>query len=107
VNRRIAVASSDGNTIDLHFAQAYQYFIYELQDDAYVFREVRKTRISLTHDENEFDRILALLKDCTAIVVSRVGYGAAQYVVQRGKRIFEAPYLVTAVLNKFVAKKIL
>ena len=107
MNPKIAIASSDGKNIDLHFAQSYQYYIYEIRDNDYVLLEVRKIRAGFTHDENEFDRILTSLKDCIAIVVSRVGYGAVRYITQSGKRIFEAPYPIAAVLKKFLQKKIL
>ncbi|MBP2651975.1 MAG: Dinitrogenase iron-molybdenum cofactor biosynthesis protein [Firmicutes bacterium] len=104
---KIAIASSDGNYIDMHFAQAYQYYIYEVEDKNYIFLEVRKIEVGNGHDENEFARILDCLKDCAALVVSRVGIGAAKYIAQSGKKIFEAPYSIKTVLEKFVVKQIL
>ena len=105
--KRIAVASSDGENIDLHFAQAYQFYIYDVDEREARFIERRSgVRISF-HDEQAFDQVLLMLNDCMAVFVSRIGYGAARYVFARGMRVFEAPFPVQAVLAKVVAKHIL
>lgn len=105
--QRIAIASTDGQNINLHFGQAHQYYIYDLEEQAYRFVEVRKVSRILTHGSNEFDRVIALLQDCKAIFVGQIGFGAARYLAAKNIRIFEAPYSIPAVLDKLVAEKIL
>ncbi len=104
---RVAIASTDGKNIDLHFAQASQFYIFDVHDKEFTFIEVRRNPKILCHGETEFKKVIAILKDCSAIVVSQVGYGAAKYIFSTGLRVFEAPYPVQDVLHKFVAKQIL
>ncbi len=63
--RRIAVASTDGENIDLHFAQAHQFYIYDISDRHARFVEVRHGARTAVHDEQAFERTLQLLHDCT------------------------------------------
>ena len=105
---RVAIASSDGNNIDLHFAKASNFYIYDLSDSGYQFIENRKlTSQPQGHNENEFEKILTLLEDCKAILVSQIGKGALGYVSSKGIRVFEAPYPIDRVLEKFLQKSIL
>lgn len=43
---KIAVATSDGKNVDLHFGKADRFQIYELQDGKFVFLEERKAASS-------------------------------------------------------------
>ena len=43
---KVAIASSDGLKIDLHFGQAKEFFIYELQKDAFVQIEKRELPVN-------------------------------------------------------------
>jgi Uncharacterized conserved protein len=104
---RIAAASTDGTMIDSHFAQAECFYIYDIADESYAFVEKRHIAAALTHSEAAFDKVRLLLHDCTAIVVEKVGYGAAQYLLEKGLRVFEAPYPVDSVLSKLAKLKIL
>ena len=104
---RIAAASSDGVMIDSHFAQAECFYIYDISDGTYQFVEKRHIAAALTHSEATFDKVRLLLYDCNAIVVSKVGFGAAQYLLEKGLRVFEAHYNVDSVLQKFAQKNIL
>jgi nitrogen fixation protein NifX len=104
---RIAIASTDGENIDLHFAKSSQFYIFDVHDKDYAFVEVRKNPEIIRHGEIEFQKIMAILKDCSAIVVSQIGYGAAKYIFSTGIRVFEAPYPIKDVLHKFVAQEIL
>lgn len=107
MSHRIAVASSDGKYVNMHFAQAEGFYIYDIEGSAYEFVGVRKKTAIPFHDEKEFDRTLLVLGDCSAIFASRIGYGAAVYLTAKGIRIFEAPYAIDAVLKKITSEKIL
>ena len=41
-----------------------------------------------------------LLDDCGAVIVSRIGPSVAEYLLNKGLRVFEAPYPISAVLEK-------
>jgi nitrogen fixation protein NifX len=105
--QRIAIASTDGENIDSHFAQARQFYIFDIYDEEYQQVEVRKSPGVLSHSAADLQQVVALLEDCTGIFVSKIGYGAAQKCFSAGLRVFEAPYSIQAVLNKVIAKQIL
>jgi predicted Fe-Mo cluster-binding NifX family protein len=76
---RLAVASMDGYTVDLHFGQATAFYIYEVGDDAIRqedFVEVEKyCNADLTHKfhESRFQAIAQALSGCVAVVSVRIG----------------------------------
>ena len=107
---RIAVASSGGVEVDLHFGHAGEFQIYDVEGDNYRFVESRYARPSCqhqSHNTNRFDRIIELLSDCDAIFVSRIGNGAAEYMITNGVRVFEAPYKINEVIQIVLEQKLL
>ncbi|OPX42511.1 dinitrogenase iron-molybdenum cofactor [Ruminiclostridium hungatei] len=107
MSQRIAIASSDGKNIDLHFARATSFYIYEIDQKAFKFIEIRKPSAANSHDESEFARTLKLIEDCSSIIVNRIGRGALAFIQAKGIRIFEASYPIDVVLKKLIDKKII
>lgn len=107
MGQRVAVASSDGEQIDLHFGQAYQFYIYDLDDSGYSLVEVRKAAGLLTHNAAEIARKTAVLQDCDALFAAKIGLGAIKQLAGQKIRIFETPFAMKAVLSKVVEKNIL
>lgn len=76
---RLAVASMDGYTVDLHFGQATAFYIYEVEADAIRqedFVEVEKyCNADPTHQfhETRFQTIAKALSGCFAVVSVRIG----------------------------------
>lgn len=97
---RVAVASADGRRVDQHFGQARQFDIYDIAPSGVRFVERRNIRRALGHHPAEFDRVCLMLYDCEAVVVSRVGPTAAEYLLLKGLRVLQAPYPVQAVLER-------
>lgn len=104
---RVAIASSDGENIDLHFARTTGFYIYDVGDTNYEFVEYRGIDGIFGHNEWEFEKALQNIDDCTAVIVSRIGRGALSYAASRGLRIFEAPYPIESVLKKLIDEEIL
>ena len=108
---KIAIATSDGFTINEHFGHAKFFRVYELGDNGYTALEVRDAvaacQHSLGHDTTRFDKIIELLSDCDAVLVQKIGEGAAAYLISRGVRVFEVSGTIDAVLNKFIADKLI
>lgn len=104
---RVAAASTDGRTVNLHFGEAQEFYIYDLGKDGWRFVERRDIRRTLGHNPAEFDKVRLMLGDCEAVLVSRIGPAAAEYLLVRGLRVFEAPYPVDAVLNRLVKLNLL
>ena len=107
---RIAVASSDGVTVNEHFCRAQFFRIYEVNTAA-SFVETRDAvaacQHSLGHDETRFDKIIELISDCEVILVEKIGEGAAAYLIQKNKRVFEVKGAIDKVIEKLIADKII
>ena len=103
---RFALASSSGITIDEHFGEASTFYIYDKGEKTVDFREKRVCRCSNEHSQESFDRKIEVITDCKALFVFRIGQYAAQHVLEKGIRVFEAPYPVDTVLRQIELGKI-
>ena len=108
---RLAVATSDGFTVNEHFGHAKFFRVYDINQSGYDFIEVRDAVAAcqhrLGHDTTRFDKIIELLSDCDALLVQKIGEGAAAYLIAKNVRVFEVSGSIDAVLEKFIADKIL
>lgn len=90
MSARIGFASMDASVIDQHFGSARYWQIYDL-DQTPQFVETRKTAAKCQgHCEGGFEHLLAVLHDCDALFVLKIGEGAAAFMIGKGKRVFEA-----------------
>ncbi len=108
---RLAVATSDGFTVNEHFGHAKFFRVYDINQSGSDFIEVRDAVAAcqhrLGHDTTRFDKIIELLSDCDALLVQKIGEGAAAYLIAKNVRVFEASGSIDAVLEKFIADKII
>ncbi|MGN0916303.1 MAG: NifB/NifX family molybdenum-iron cluster-binding protein [Succinivibrio sp.] len=107
---RVAVASSDGHVINEHFGHARQFHIFDLKDNVAVYvgkRDVTPACNGGGHLESSFKKISKTLDDCSAIVVAKIGEGASSYLEHDGFLVFEAPFLITEVLQKIIEDRLL
>lgn len=99
---RIGFASLDGTRVDQHFGSARHWQIYDVDCDG-AFVEARKTDAHCQgHCEGGFEHILAVLDDCDAVFAARIGQGAAAFMLQRGKRVFEAVGEIDAIVEHLI-----
>lgn len=99
---RVAAASSDGVTVNLHFGEAQEFYIFDVKPDGWKFVERRDIKRVFGHIPAEFDKVRLMLNDCEAILVSRIGPAAAEYLLVKGLRVFQTPYPVDVVLNRLI-----
>jgi predicted Fe-Mo cluster-binding NifX family protein len=97
---RIALSSSTGISVDEHFSKASSFYIYEIKGDVIGFLEKRIPRHSGGHCAESFDEKTGLIADCKAVFVSRIGTAAAEKLISKGIRVFEAAYPVNTVINE-------
>ncbi|MDR3232001.1 MAG: hypothetical protein LBT65_11225 [Synergistaceae bacterium] len=116
--RRVAFASSDGSFIDYHFGRATTFFIYDVGFTApdgqpvpsALIEKRRCYRIpgqggveqSVAHHREELERIAELLKDCDAIFVVRIGPAPADFLIDRGFRVFQMEARIDRVLEEIM-----
>jgi predicted Fe-Mo cluster-binding NifX family protein len=71
---KVAVASTDGKEIDLHFADAKTFFIFDLDSDNLEFEEVRTKRDIPMHEHSERWRAsIDLVNDCKVVLCLNIG----------------------------------
>lgn len=105
----IAVASSDGIVVNNHFGRASKFYIYSVneKDDIALIeiREVIPVCDSGNHDDNRLQNNLNVLKDCSYILVSRIGYGASNMAEIMGIECFELPGEIEQSIERLIQYK--
>jgi predicted Fe-Mo cluster-binding NifX family protein len=105
---RAAFASIDGSYIDQHFGSARFFQVYDIDGNGYSFIETRKAEAKCRGNcEGGFDHLLKILNDCDAVFVSKIGQGAAEFMIGHGKRVFEAAGRMEEVIAQLVEKNLL
>jgi len=102
---RIAIASSDGENIDLHFGQAPSFLIYEIREDGTQFvedREVVLPEKDNVHTGKNIEAIIELLDDCSAVFILRIGMQSARHLYAKGIKYFEVNYPLNHIFNTLI-----
>ena len=92
---RIAIASSDGESVNQHFGQAGNFLIYEITEGHVDFIEDREVTIDLAEkaqSDAHFERVTILLKDCKAVFVLKIGERAIRYLYINGIKSFAVDF---------------
>ena len=78
---KIAVASKDGISINLHFGHATHFVIYQVDDSGCQqldSREVSNYCLGEHADADAMTQIMHTISDCQAIMVAKIGDGPTQ-----------------------------
>lgn len=75
---RIAVASTDGVTVNEHFGKADHFLIFDLEDTLTLVEKRSTEPLSVgdpdhPFDAQKFDRISSRLRDCSKVYMTRIG----------------------------------
>ena len=91
---RIAVASKTGMTVDQHFGQAEQFYIYESDGDAASYVETRSVSKYCNGMDDCGEKagrmagILAAVDDCKGVLALRIGESPLKKLETKGIRVF-------------------
>ena len=105
---RIAIASSDGESVDQHFGQARNFLIYEISEGQVEFiedREVITNQDQEFHSDANFERITILLKDCKAVFVRKIGERAIIYLLVNGIKSFAVDYSLNFIFTTLIKRQ--
>jgi len=90
--QKVAVASSDGITIDVHFGQARHFSLYEVQDDGTFIqvgeREIPGASSADTGEHHDTDATARALADLDAVLAHRIGQGGVATLKGHGVKGF-------------------
>jgi nitrogen fixation protein NifB len=110
-NRYIAVASSDGKSVNIHLGRASFFHIYGL-DKGNVKLIEKRTVFHIQQEENRWGELANILSDCSVILVSQVGNTPLRILKEKGilVKAVEGPVsdIVTSLFrNKRIPKEYL
>lgn len=104
---KIAVASSDGYTVNQHFGRADKFFIYTADEETgEIVDENERIETSFcqdgAHNVDLMAKTLDELGDCQYLLVSRIGQRARNEVERRGMEVYEIPGDIAVSLEKLI-----
>ncbi|MBI2305376.1 MAG: nitrogenase cofactor biosynthesis protein NifB [Chloroflexi bacterium] len=86
----VAVASGGGGVVNLHFGHAREFLIYQVSEKEIRFLEARNVdnfchgSAECDNHEDNLEKIVSMLKDCQAVLSSRIGREPAERLAQAG-----------------------
>lgn len=102
----IAVASSDGIVVNSHFGRARTFYIYKVNENEKISleekREVEPVCEGGNHDEDMLHKNLLTLRDCSYLLVSRIGNAAANAAEGLGIKPYEIPGVIEESVDKLI-----
>ena len=84
---KIAVASKDGISINLHFGHAKQFWIYEVSEAGAELLETRDVEhycLGNSSSQSAMAMILETINDCVAVFVAKIGDGPTEKLAAVG-----------------------
>ena len=100
---RVAVASTDGYTVDTHFGRAYDFYIYQYLVDEWIFVEKRTVPPVCQdgqHSVAAMQKNVEQFKDCQYVVASKIGTGAMSVLQSQGIVAMALPMDINDALEK-------
>lgn len=92
---RIAVASSDGKNVDLHFSACDHFLIFELQDGLVEFLELwEKPNTIIKEHSDRWRSACALLEDCDMILCAKIGPEPRSNIEKKDIKVLESQGLI-------------
>jgi predicted Fe-Mo cluster-binding NifX family protein len=102
-----AIASTDGERIDAHFARAEQFYIYTVDEDGVITQTERRDTASLGglagHDG--VDARAELLAGADYVLCAKIGPPAVRALSERGVRAYALPGDINRALQNFVRRR--
>ena len=72
---KIAISSSDGENVNLHFGKSHSLYIYDFNEDDESLTFIEKRTVDLVEDEkHQGSKILNVIGDCEVVISTQVGF---------------------------------
>jgi predicted Fe-Mo cluster-binding NifX family protein len=105
---KIAVASSDGHTVNEHFGRSRSFHIYRLHDEGHELLETRAIEPVCSghaHDDIALNRTAQALSDCRGVVAAQIGSGAIDALLLQRIMAFTLPGPIDEAIEALVRTK--
>jgi predicted Fe-Mo cluster-binding NifX family protein len=101
---RVAVGSNDGKYINQHFGHAQKFLIFDINEkENYEYVETRNNIPSCNegdHTSGSLESTINILKDVDIVLVSQIGPGASQYLLNNRIQPVIMPGFIDEKLDK-------
>lgn len=97
---KVAVTSKTDKLVDLHFGQAEEFKIYQVNGSRFALVETRSLEkyctgnVECASEDERREALLTALSDCDAVLTMRIGYQAQKRLLKRGIMSVEYCYTV-------------
>ena len=98
---KIAIASSDGKNVDLHFGKAHTLYIYQYTNENLELLEKREVTIN-PDKKHQWKETLTAIKDCDVIICQQAGMNSKYGIEEEGLKLVENKGLVEDCLNDYI-----
>lgn len=100
---RIAVASSNGEDLDLHFGKAHSLYVYEYDEEHDEINFIDKRTVEIESDtKHQNPKIIKALEDCEVAICQQFGPKAQIHAEDAGLKLVKDEGKVDEVLRKYI-----
>jgi predicted Fe-Mo cluster-binding NifX family protein len=98
---RIAIASSDGKNVDLHFGKANSIYVYDF--DGLSARRVDHRVVNIvSNDKHQWMKVIDAISDCDVVISVQSGFKARFGIEKAGLKNIEDDGSIEDVLKRYV-----
>ena len=98
---RIAIASSDGVNVDLHFGKANSIYVYDVDEDKPNYIEHRSIIIE-ENKRHQWRKIIDNITDCDVVICVQAGFKSKIGIEEKGIKLVEDEGPLNDVLEKYI-----
>ena len=105
---KIAIASSNGISVNEHFGRTQVFRIFRLHDEGHEFLETRQNTPPCSghaHDDQALARTAEALSDCRGVVAAQIGPGAIDALLMHRIMAFTLPGSIDEAIAALIRTK--
>lgn len=100
---KVAVATSDGKNVDLHFGSTGIFLIFQIEENSINFFQMReKPNMTINDHSDRWNVSLELLKDCNVIFCSRIGSEPKAALQNKGIDVVESQKTIKEAIKDYL-----
>ena len=100
---RIAIASSNGKDVDLHFGKAKSICIFDFDNDGNNKTFVERRTVEIEEGErHQWMKTLSSIEDCDIVICVQAGFKSKFGIEEAGIKVVEDEGPLDEVLNRYI-----
>jgi len=100
---RIAIASSDGKNVDLHFGKARSICVFDFDEEGNNKTFVEKRMVDfIPGEKHQWMKTLNAIEDCDVVICVQAGFKSKFGIEESGLKLVEDEGPLEEVLNRYI-----